>query len=113
VGSLGAGNYAAPGTVAPSTLVLNYTSFSPTPVSNSMSFTIDCTQGTPYSLSLSPASGTLLGLPYSLSLGSNAGTGTGFAQSVTVTGTIPAGQSGTCALPSCTASQPTTVTISY
>jgi spore coat protein U-like protein len=113
VGTLGAGNFAAPGTVAPSALTLNYTSFSNTPVSKQMSFTIDCTQGTPYTLSLSPASGTLLGLPYNLGLSSSAGTGSGFAQSVTVTGTIPAGQSGTCALASCSATQATTVTITY
>jgi hypothetical protein len=113
VGTLGAGNFAAPGTVAPSTLTLNYTSFSRIAVSNSMAFTIDCTQGTPYTLSLSPASGTLLGLPYSLSLGSSSGSGSGFAQSVTVTGTIAAGQSGNCALASCSATQATTVTITY
>ena len=113
VGTLGAGNFAAPGTVAPSTLTLNYTSFSSIPVSSSMAFTMDCTQGTPYTLSLSPASGTLLGLPYSLSLSSSSGTGSGFAQSVTVTGTIPAGQSGNCALASCSATQATTVTITY
>lgn len=113
VGALGSGAFAAPGTVNPSTLTLNYTSFSPTPVSSSMAFTIDCTLGTPYTLSLSPASGTLLGLPYTLALSSSSGTGTGFAQNVTVTGTIPAGQSGTCALPSCTARQATTVTITY
>ena len=103
VGTLGAGNFAAPGTVAPSTLTLNYTSFSSIAVSSSMAFTMDCTQGTPYTLSLSPASGTLLGLPYSLSLSSSSGSGSGFAQSVTVTGTIPAGQSGKCALASCSA----------
>ena len=113
VGTLGAGNFAAPGTVAPSTLTLNYTSFSSVVVSSSMAFTMDCTQGTPYTLSLSPASGTLLGLPYSLSLSSSSGTGSGFAQSVTVTGTIPAGQSGNCALASCSATQATTVTITY
>lgn len=113
VGPLGTGNFAAPGTVAPSALTLNYTSFSSTPVSSQMSFTIDCTQGTPYTLSLSPASGTLLGLPYNLSLSHSAGTGSGFAQSVTVTGTIPAGHSGTCALASCSATQATTVTITY
>ena len=113
VGTLGAGNFAAPGTVAPSTLTLNYTSFSSVPVSSSMAFTMDCTQGTPYTLSLSPASGTLLGLPYNLSLSSSSGTGSGFAQSVTVTGTIPAGQSGNCALASCSATQATTVTITY
>lgn len=113
VGTLGAGNFAAPGAVAPSTLTLNYTSFSSVPVSSSMAFTMDCTQGTPYTLSLSPASGTLLGLPYSLSLSSSSGTGSGFAQSVTVTGTIPAGQSGNCALASCSATQATTVTITY
>lgn len=113
VGPLGLGNFAAPGAVAPSTMTLNYTSFSSTPVSSNMMFTINCTQGTPYTLSLSPASGTLLGLSYSLSLSHISGTGSGFAQSVTVTGTVAAGQSGTCALASCSASRATTVTITY
>lgn len=113
VGPLGLGNFAAPGAVAPSTMTLNYTSFSSTPVSSNMMFTINCTQGTPYTLSLSPASGTLLGLSYSLNLSRSSGTGSGFAQSVTVTGTVAAGQSGTCALASCSASRATTVTITY
>ncbi|MFM7024573.1 MAG: spore coat protein U domain-containing protein [Limnohabitans sp.] len=113
VGQLGSGALAAPGAVAPSTLILNYESFSPSPVSNSMLFTIDCTLGTPYSLSLSPATGVLLGLPYRLSLSSNSGTGTGFAQNVVVTGTVESGLSGNCAQSSCQAVQPTTVTITY
>lgn len=113
VGHLGSGALAAPGTVAPSTLVLNYESFSPVAVSNSMLFTIGCTLGTPYSLSLSPASGVLLGLPYQLGLSSSSGTGTGFAQNIVVTGRIEAGLSGDCAQASCQAVQPTTVTISY
>jgi spore coat protein U-like protein len=114
VGTLGTGFFAAPGGVNPSTLTLNYTSFSPTVVSNSMSFSIHCTMGTPYTLALSPASGTLLGLPYTLGLNATSGTGTGFAQSIVVTGQIPAGLSGTCAASlGCSATQPTVLTVTY
>lgn len=114
VGQVGSG-YTAPGAVSPATLVLNYTSFSPTAQTATMDFTVDCTLGTPYTLSLSPASGTLLGLDYSLSLSQTSNTGNGQAQGYTVTGTIPADQSGTCATSAaaCTASQPTTITLTY
>lgn len=105
--------FTAPGATNPSTLTLNYTSFSATPQTANMSFTVDCTSGTAYTLALTPASGTLLGLPYTLSLSSAGATGTGLAQTYTVTGSIAANLSGTCAVASCTATQATTITITY
>ena len=112
VGQSGSPN-PAPGTVVPSVLALNYTSFSATPQTGVMGFTVNCTRNTPYTLSLSPATGTLLGLNYSLSLSDTDATGTGLAQPYTVTGTIAAGQSGTCATATCSASQPATITLTY
>lgn len=112
VGQVASGN-TAPGAVSPSAINLNYTSFSASAQSASMGFTVDCTRGTPYSLALSPASGTLLGLAYTLGLSGASATGTGLAQPYTVTADVPAGQSGTCALATCTATQNTVLTITY
>ena len=113
VGQVAAGN-PAPGAVSPSTLTLNYASFALAPQTATMNFTVDCTRGTSYTLALSPTSGTLLGLNYTLGLSSTGATGDGLAQPYTVTGTVAAGQAGTCATSSCTATQTgVTVTITY
>lgn len=113
VGQVAAGN-PAPGAISPSTLTLNYTSFALAPQTATMNFTVDCTRGTSYTLALSQTSGTLLGLNYTLGLSSAGATGDGLAQPYTVTGTIAAGQAGTCATSSCTATQTgVTVTITY
>lgn len=113
VGQVASGN-TAPGAISPSTLTLNYISFSPTPQTATMNFTVDCTRGTNYSLALAPLTGTLLGLDYTLALSGAGATGTGFAQPYTVTGNIAAGQAGTCSTGACTATQTgVTVTITY
>ena len=117
VGQVASGN-TAPGAVSPSTIQLNYTSFSETAQTASMDFTVDCTLNTDYTLSITPATGTLLGLNYSLVLNNGAASwsglaGTGFAQPYSVTATIPAGQSGTCATGTCTATRATTILITY
>lgn len=112
VGQVASGN-TAPGAVSPSTITLNYTSFSATAQSATMGFTVDCTRGTPYSLALSPASGTLLGLAYTLALSGTSATGTGLAQPYTVTANVPAGQSGTCALATCSGTRSTVLTVTY
>jgi spore coat protein U-like protein len=113
IGQVASGNL-APGTVSPSSLTLNYTSFTPAQ-SATMDFTVDCTMGTPYTLALSPASGTILGLNYTVGLSSSSATGNGQAQLFTVTGTVGANQSGTCATSAsvCTGSQLTTITLTY
>lgn len=113
VGQVASGN-TAPGAISPSTLTLNYTSFAATPQTATMNFTVDCTRNTTYTLALSPTSGTLLGLNYTLALSGAGATGTGFAQPYTVTGTIAAGQSGTCSGATCTATQTgVAVTVTY
>lgn len=99
---------------SPTDIALNYTSFSPTPVSSSTMIKLNCTATTGYSLALSPTSGGALGLTYSLSLDANTGTGTGFALTYTITATMPANQVGLCAAGSCTSvPQPHTLTITY
>jgi hypothetical protein len=115
VGQVAAGN-AATGAISPSTLTLPYTSFSPANQTANMSFTVHCTRNTTYTLAIAPSSGTLLGLNYTLALsppGTPAITGTGLAQSYTVTGTITSGQAGTCSTATCSATQNTTLTVTY
>lgn len=97
----------------PGTLTLNYTSFSPLPVNNSITFDATCTLTTPYTLSLDATSGTLSGINYTLALSSAASSGTGLAQTYSITGTAAAGQSGICAGAMCSTSEQRTLTITY
>ena len=99
---------------APGTVALAYTSFQTSASTATTSFAVTCTSGAPYTMSLDQTTGTLLGLTYSLAIapaGSRLGSGT--AQSATITGTIPGGQSGTCALGSCIATETRVLTITY
>lgn len=92
----------------------SYTSFQTAAALASTSFAVTCVNGVPYTMALDAASGSLLGLNYTLGLSrSGTITGNGLAQSTTISGTMAAGQAGTCALASCSASQPRTLTISY
>jgi spore coat protein U-like protein len=100
-------------TTPPSTLDVNYTSFVGTNQTGSTGYSVSCTLNTVYSMAVSPATGTLLGLNYSLALNSASGTGTAFPQNYTVTATVPSGQSGICNTGTCTATQPSTITITY
>jgi len=97
----------------PTSINFNYTSFSTTPQVSSNSFNLLCSSGEPWTAAVSPASGTGLGLNYTLSLGTTSGSGTGNVQAITLTGTMPAGQSGTCMTGSCSTSNAHTVTITY
>lgn len=98
----------------PGPVAFQYTSFQTTAATAVSSFAVTCTLGAPYTVSLDATSGTMLGLSYQLALSpTGPRTGTGLAQAMSVTGTIPAGQSGTCAAASCTATQVRTLTISY
>jgi hypothetical protein len=63
-------------------------------------------------MALDATTGTLLGLNYSLALGVRS-TGTGSPQLHTIIGSMAAGQAGTCAAGTCSASQPHTLTITY
>lgn len=85
-------------------------------------FTVKCSNNTAYTLALDATTITdqATNLTYTLALSGTGGTGTGVAQPFSVSGTMPANQSGTCPTPStngCTNSTSTnsirTVTISY
>lgn len=109
---------------APADVVFAYTSFQ---VANQAStgggFSVTCTNTLPYSMSLSAASGTIIGLNYQLALPGQAlgaagplpiGSGSGAVQALAITGQMASGQSGTCALATCTpAPNVHTLTITY
>lgn len=97
----------------PTDINFAYTSFSTTAQTSSQTFSLRCSNTLPWSLSVTPASSTLLGLNYNLSLSPTSGTGTGLNQTATLTGTIPAGQAGTCSTAVCTGTNMHTVTITY
>ena len=97
----------------PSTLNLNYTSFTGTAVTGASSFALSCTFNSPYTLAIAPTTGTALGINYSLALSAALGTGTAAPQNFTVTGTAAAGQAGTCAIGVCSANNPHTVTVTF
>ena len=99
---------------SPGTLTLAYSSFQATAASASTGFAVLCTLGAPYTASLDAPGGTLLDLNYQLSV-SPAGpqTGSGVAQSMSIVGNVAAGQGGSCATASCSASRTHTLTITY
>jgi spore coat protein U-like protein len=97
----------------PGSLNFSYTSFQGSPVSQNTTFQARCTSGLPYTVALDATSGNLLGLNYSLSVSPTGRTGSGVEQSFTITGTIAAGQGGTCALASCNGSESRTLTVTY
>lgn len=98
----------------PGTMAFTYTSFSPSAVTATQAFVLRCSQDTPWTVSVDPAASSLLGLDYSISASPVSGTGLGSTgQTVTLTGTIPAGRAGTCSLGTCSGAQTHTVTVSY
>jgi spore coat protein U-like protein len=100
-------------TSPPGNINLSYTSFQPAPAAASANFSVNCTTAMPYTMALDATSGTLVGLTYSLALSQSAATGTGAAQNFSINGSIAAGQPGTCATASCSASDTRTLTITY
>lgn len=98
----------------PGAVQFSYTSFQTTAATATSGFAVTCTNGTPYTLALDATTGTLLGLNYQLAL-SATGTrlGNGTAQAMSISGTMPAGQSGTCAAATCSASQVRALTVSF
>lgn len=100
-------------TTAPSAIVLAYTSFRPTVLNASTSYTLVCTNSTPYTMALDATSGSALGLNYTLSLSAGSGTGSGLNQTFSVNAAMPANQAGTCTTASCATSQARTLTITY
>lgn len=99
-------------TTAPGNVVFNYLAFGPAQAPTT-TFGVTCTNALPYTMALDATSGTLLGLDYTLALSTASSVGIGAAQTHTITGTMAAGQSGTCAAGTCTASQARTLTITY
>jgi spore coat protein U-like protein len=100
-------------TSPPGNINLAYNSFQPAPAAASTNFSVNCTTAMPYTMALDATSGTLVGLTYGLALSQSAATGTGAAQTFSINGSIAAGQSGTCATGSCSASATRTLTITY
>lgn len=107
-------------TTAPGTLSFTYTAFGAAQTASS-SFQPNCTIYLPYSMALSATNGVASGVNYSLRLNTvNTGgsspltsTGTGAAQTFYVNGSAAAGQAGTCASGSCSATNTHTLTITY
>lgn len=97
----------------PGNMALNYTSFSGTAAVASTTFGVQCLRATAYSLALDVTSASALGLTYTLDLNSAGGSGSGIEQTYTINGSIAAGQSGACALASCSATQTRTLTVTY
>ena len=104
---------------SPTDLTFNYSSFRVTALTANSTFNVNCTNALPYTLSLDLTSVTdaAINLAYTLALSATSGTGTGANQAVTVTGTMVAGQSGTCATAVCTnaasANKQRTVTVTF
>lgn len=99
-------------TSAPGAVIFVYTAFSASAVTANTTYGITCSNSLPYSMSVSPASSVVAGINYSLSLSSSA-IGNGLQQIYTISGNAPSGQAGTCATSTCSASQITTLTITY
>ncbi|TFZ06536.1 hypothetical protein EZ313_07845 [Ramlibacter henchirensis] len=97
----------------PGNMALSYTSFSGSAATASTNFGVQCLDATAYSMAVDAASGSALGLTYTLGLSSSNGVGNGAEQTHTINGSIAAGQSGTCAVASCSATQQRTLTITY
>ena len=97
----------------PGTVAFSYTAFAAVAATASTSFSARCSTSTPYTMALDANVGVVSGLNYSLALSALSGSGNGALQSYTVNGSMAAGQAGTCASSSCTASDPRTLTITY
>lgn len=91
-------------------------------LSASTGFGATCSNNLPYTLSVSPTGGTIAGIAYTLLLQNAAPvmsgtslsvTGSGFQQSYTINGSMAAGQAGTCAVGTCSAAVPHTLTLTY
>ncbi|HEY5900845.1 MAG TPA: spore coat protein U domain-containing protein [Burkholderiales bacterium] len=97
----------------PGNVSFAYRSFQGTAASASTSFGVRCTTGLSYSMTLDTSSASLLGLSYSLSLSQASGSGNGTTQTYSVNGSMPAGQAGTCATATCSASRVHTLMVTY
>lgn len=98
----------------PGDLAFNYTAFSATAQTSTTSFMLRCSSGLPWTVSVSPNPAVLQGLRYTITPSPASGSGNGnTGQAVTLTGSMQAGQAGTCTGPTCSAAQAHTVFITY
>lgn len=98
----------------PGNLVFNYTAFSATAQTSTTSFMLRCSSGLPWTISVVPSPAVLQGLRYTITPSPASGSGNGNSgQAVTLTGSMQAGQAGTCTGPTCSGSQAHTVFITY
>ncbi len=99
----------------PTPISVNYTAFSPAPVTATSNFAITCTQGTNYTLSLDQARSVIpnVELAYGLTLNATASTGTATAQPYTLGISVDAGQPGRCNVSTCSGTDTRTLTITY
>lgn len=98
----------------PGNLVFNYTAFSAAAQTASTGFMLRCSSGLLWNVSVSPTPAVLQGLRYTITASPASGSGIGnTGQPVTLTGSMQAGQAGTCTGPTCSGSQAHTVTITY
>ncbi|MGH6625348.1 MAG: spore coat protein U domain-containing protein [Burkholderiaceae bacterium] len=102
------------------TAAFTYTSFQATAATFSSAFDILCTNTLPISsvaLDSTSVTDSATNLAYTLSLGAVPATGLGVAQSIAITGSMAAGQAGTCLTSSCTnaaaLNKQRTITITY
>ena len=101
-------------TSGPADVAFTYTSFqAAAATATGGGFTVQCTNTLPYTMSLDATSGTVSGLNYTLALSAASGSGNGAAQSYSVTGSMVAGQGGTCGLASCSGTQGRVLTVTY
>lgn len=96
----------------PGTISFNYTAFRASPLVVPVNYGVTCTNTTPYTMALDTTTGVAAGLAYSLALSASSATGTGSEQTFSITGTMPANQSGDCT-GSCSGSNTHNITISY
>jgi spore coat protein U-like protein len=113
----------------PGTLSFSYASFQAAAATASTSFTVNCTASVPYTAGLDAyaATDTTTNVAYTLNVGQTikpagavytagaplSATGSGAAQSISIDGSVAAGQPGKCASGSCSGSTTRTLTISY
>lgn len=98
----------------PGNLSFNYTAFSATTQTSTTSFMLRCSSGLPWTISVSPNPAVLQGLRYTITPSPASGSGNGnTGQAVTLTGSMQAGQAGTCTGLTCAGTQAHTVFITY
>ena len=99
--------------IAPGEVAFSYTAFTASAATASTSFSARCSTATPYTMALDTTVGVVSGLNYSLVLSAPSGTGNGALQNYSINGSMAAGQAGTCASSTCTASNQHVLTITY